>query len=254
MKRKGYFAAKRFMDLVFSLLGLILASPILVPVMFLVWRQDRHSPFYVAERVGKDFIPFKMVKLRSMVKDADSSGVDSTSVNDMRITPIGQFIRKYKLDELTQLWNVLKGDMSLVGPRPNVKRETDLYTKEEKVLLTVKPGITDFASIVFSDEGDILAGQIDPDVAYNQLIRPGKSRLGLFYIEIATIRTDFILLFLTVIAVLSRAIALTLNAKYLGLIGAPRDLIKIAFRNTALVPTPPPGSDSIVNSRDLHQE
>ena len=85
------------------MLGLLLTSPILLPVMFLVWKQDRHSPFYVAERVGKDFKPFKMVKLRSMVKNADISRVDSTSVNDMRITPIGQFIRKYKLDELTQL-------------------------------------------------------------------------------------------------------------------------------------------------------
>jgi lipopolysaccharide/colanic/teichoic acid biosynthesis glycosyltransferase len=253
MKRKGYFAVKRVIDLVFSVLGLILASPILVPVMFLVWRQDKHSPFYVAERVGKDFKPFKMVKLRSMVKDADSTGVDSTSVNDMRITPVGQFIRKYKLDELTQLWNVLKGDMSLVGPRPNVKRETDLYTKEEKGLLAVKPGITDFASIVFSDEGDILAGQQDPDVAYNQLIRPGKSRLGLYYVEIATIRTDFVLLFLTVIAVLSRANALALNAKYLSVVGAPQALVKIAIRDIALIPTPPPGSDSIVNSRDLQQ-
>jgi lipopolysaccharide/colanic/teichoic acid biosynthesis glycosyltransferase len=108
----------------------------------------------------------------------------------MRITPVGQFIRGYKLDELTQLWNVLKGEMSLVGPRPNVKRETDLYTKVEKDLLTVKPGITDFASIVFSDEGEILSGQSDPDVSYNQLIRPGKSRLGLFYIKVRSIKTD----------------------------------------------------------------
>lgn len=253
MERKGYFAVKRVIDIVFSLLGLILASPILVPVIFLVWRQDRHSPFYVAERVGRDFMPFKMVKLRSMVKDADITGVDSTSVNDLRITPVGQFIRKYKLDELTQLWNVLKGDMSLVGPRPNVKRETDLYTTEERSLLDLKPGITDFASIVFSDEGEILSGQEDPDVAYNQLIRPGKSRLGLFYIKIATIRTDFVLLFITVIAVLSRVSALSLNTRYLTFIGAPQELVKIAIRDSALVPTPPPGSDSIVNSRDLQK-
>jgi lipopolysaccharide/colanic/teichoic acid biosynthesis glycosyltransferase len=253
MKRKWHFVMKRTIDLIFSLLGLILTSPILVPVMFLVWRQDRHSPFYVAERVGKNFVSFKMVKLRSMVKNADSNGVDSTSANDMRITPIGQFIRKYKLDELTQLWNVLKGDMSLVGPRPNVKRETDLYTEEEKGLLAVKPGITDFASIVFSDEGDILTGQKDPDVAYNQLIRPGKSKLALYYVKNINIRTDFVLLFLTVIAVLSRANALSLTSKYLGFVRAPQDLIEIAIRDTPLVPTPPPGSDSIVNSRDLQK-
>ena len=228
----------------------MLTSPILLPVMFLVWRQDKHSPFYVAERVGKNFKPFKMVKLRSMIKNADTSGVDSTSVNDMRITPIGQFIRRYKLDELTQLWNVLLGDMSLVDPRPNVKRETDLYTHEERRLLSIKPGITDFASIVFSDEGEILSDQKDPDVAYNQLIRPGKSRLGLFYLEVASLRTDIALLFLTVIAVLSRQKALAMNATYLSLIRAPKGLVKIAVRDSPLAPTPPPGSDSIVNSRD----
>ena len=156
-----YFSLKRLLDVIFSLIGLIAASPILLPVMFLVWKQDRHSPFYVAERIGKDFKPFKMVKLRSMIKNADTSGIDSTSVNDMRITPIGHFIRRYKLDELTQLWNVLVGEMTLVGPRPNVKRETDLYTTEEKKLLSVKPGITDFASIVFADEGEILSDPQD---------------------------------------------------------------------------------------------
>ena len=250
MKRATYLFLKRFTDILLSMLGLFLTSPILLPVMFLVWKQDRHSPFYVAERVGKDFKPFKMVKLRSMIKNADISGVDSTSVNDMRITPIGQLIRRYKLDELTQLWNVLLGDMSLVGPRPNVKRETDLYTDEERRLLSLKPGITDFASIVFSDEGEILADQKDPDVAYNQLIRPGKSRLGLFYLEVASLRTDIALLFLTVTAVLSRQKALTLNASYLRLIKANENLIKVALRDSPLIPTPPPGSDSIVDSRD----
>ena len=245
-----YQFLKRIMDILLSIMGLMLTSPILLPVMLLVWRQDKHSPFYVAERVGKNFKPFKMVKLRSMIKNADTSGVDSTSVNDMRITPIGQFIRKYKLDELTQLWNVLLGDMSLVGPRPNVKRETDLYTHEERRLLSIKPGITDFASIVFSDEGEILSDQKDPDVAYNQLIRPGKSRLGLFYLEVASLRTDIALLFLTVLAVLSRQKALTMNANYLRLIRAPNGLVKIAVRDSPLAPTPPPGSDSIVNSRD----
>jgi lipopolysaccharide/colanic/teichoic acid biosynthesis glycosyltransferase len=250
MKQAIYRFLKRLMDILLSILGLFITSPILLPVMFLVWKQDKHSPFYVAERVGKDFKPFKMVKLRSMIKNANTSGVDSTSVNDMRITPIGQFIRKYKLDELTQLWNVLLGDMSLVGPRPNVKRETDLYTLEERRLLSFKPGITDFASIVFSDEGEILADQKDPDVAYNQLIRPGKSRLGLFYLDVASLRTDIALLFLTVVALISRSKALTLNANYLKAINAPADFVKVALRQDPLIPTPPPGSDKIVDSRD----
>ena len=149
-----------------------------------------------------------MVKLRSMVINADKSGVDSTGSNDRRITRVGHFIRRYKLDEVTQLWNVLKGDMSLVGPRPNVKRETDLYTKQERRLVEVRPGITDFASIVFSDEGDILKDQTDPDIAYNQLIRPGKSLLGLFYIEHGTLWIDLQLIFLTAVVIASRRRAL----------------------------------------------
>lgn len=251
MKRSSYLAAKRLLDILLAFFGLIFASPILLPVMFLIWKQDKHSPFYVAERVGKDFKPFNMVKLRSMIKNADSTGVDSTSVNDMRITPIGQFIRKFKLDELTQLWNVLVGDMSLVGPRPNVKRETDLYTLEERKLLTVKPGITDFASIVFSDEGEILANQSDPDVAYNQLIRPGKSELGLIYLHKGSFGVDFKILIFTAIAIFSRNRALKLNAVLLSKLEVRDNLVRLAERQSPLVPTPPPGMSTIVTNREL---
>ena len=135
--------------------------------MILIWIHDFHSPFYIAPRVGKSGQVFNMVKLRSMVVHADKTGVDSTSSSDPRITPIGHIVRKFKLDEFTQLWNVLKGDMSLVGPRPNVKRETDLYTRVEKGLLSVCPGITDFSSIVFSDENEMLRDSKDPDIDYN---------------------------------------------------------------------------------------
>jgi len=192
---------KRIFDFILAFIGLIISSPILLPVIFLVWIQEWHSPFYIAPRVGKNEKPFKMLKLRSMIVNADKSGVDSTSSNDKRITGVGKFIRKYKLDELSQLWNVLLGHMSLIGPRPNVKRETDLYTDQEKRLLTVRPGITDFSSIVFSDEGEILKDQIDPDIAYNQLIRPGKSMLGIFCIENRNFLVDFQLIFLTATAI-----------------------------------------------------
>lgn len=241
---------KRILDFALSLIGLILCSPILVPVIFLVWIQDWHSPFYIAPRVGKGERLFKMVKLRSMIINADKSGVDSTSSNDRRITGVGRFIRKYKLDELSQLWNVLIGDMSLVGPRPNVKRETDLYTKEEKKLLTVKPGITDFSSIVFSDEGDILKDHDDPDIAYNQLIRPGKSLLGIFYIENRNILIDLKLIYLTVIAILSKEKALISITQILTKLGADEKLVLIASRKYPLVPTPPPGAKNIVNNRE----
>ncbi len=240
---------KRLCDILFSFTGLILLTPVLVPVMFLVWVQDFHSPFYIAPRVGRDGRIFNMVKLRSMVVNADKTGVDSTSGNDSRITPVGHFIRKFKLDEFTQLWNVLKGDMSLVGPRPNVKRETDLYTEVEKKILSLKPGITDFSSIVFSDENKILEGSDNPDIDYNQLIRPWKSRLCLVYVEHQSFFLDLALIFLTIIAIFSRARALLGVNKLLELVKAPSDVIQVAKRQNNLTPFPPPGSDKIVTSR-----
>jgi lipopolysaccharide/colanic/teichoic acid biosynthesis glycosyltransferase len=190
-----------------------------------------------------------MVKLRSMIIDADKTGVDSTGSQDRRITPMGRFIRRYKLDEVPQLWNVLLGDMSLVGPRPNVKRETDLYTAIERRLLLVRPGVTDFASIVFSDEGDILKDQADPDVAYNQLIRPGKSLLGAFYVEHRSLWLDIRLCVLTLLAIFSRQAALQRVQDLLRQLGAPPELVEMAGRGSPLVPMPPPGSDEVVRSR-----
>lgn len=240
---------KRPFDIVAAVVGLVLASPILVPAMLLVWLQDRHSPFYIAERVGRGGRPFRMAKLRSMVVGADSNGVDSTSVSDQRVTAVGHFIRRFKLDELTQLWNVLLGDMSLVGPRPNVQRETDLYTPVERRLLEAKPGITDFASIVFSDEGQILAAYEDPDIAYNQLIRPGKSMLGLFYVDNRTLAIDIQLAWLTAVAIASRRSALVGVQRLLNRLDAPPELVRLAGRKDPLAVMPPPGAHEIVTSR-----
>jgi lipopolysaccharide/colanic/teichoic acid biosynthesis glycosyltransferase len=167
----------------------------------------------------------------------------------MRITPIGHKIRKYKLDELIQLWNVLIGDMSLVGPRPNVKTETNLYTDVERGLLSVRPGITDFSSIVFSDEGDILEGRDDPDLSYNQLIRPWKSRLGLIYIENQSIFLDIQLIFYTVVAIVSKQKALNWISEQLKRMNIDKNIISISRRNIELYPFPPPGSDEIVSAR-----
>lgn len=242
---------KRLFDFFSSLFGLILTSPLLLGAMFLVWLQDRESPLYVPYRVGKNGRPFKMVKIRSMVQGADKNKVDSTSANDERITLVGKVIRKLKLDELSQLWNVLVGDMSLVGPRPNIDRETNLYTDEEKKLLSVKPGITDFSSIVFSDEGDILADSADPDLDYNQLIRPWKSRLGIFYVENRSLLIDLKLIFLTILVVLKREMVLGIISNMLSKMGAPSELVAVAKRQEALVPTPPPGMTEVVTSRNL---
>jgi lipopolysaccharide/colanic/teichoic acid biosynthesis glycosyltransferase len=233
---------KRLIDVLLSAFGLVIASPVLLPVMFLVWRGDGHSPFYVAPRVGKGGRPFAMVKMRSMTLNADKHGSSSTSNTDRRITPVGHFIRRYKLDELTQLWNVLKGDMSLVGPRPQVQGGVDVYTPRERELLGVRPGITDFASVVFADEGSILAGHPDPDVGYDQLIRPGKSALGLFYVEHHDTGTDLRLIGLTLLTIVSRERALRGVQALLRRLGADASLVELAGREKPLTPGLPPGA------------
>ncbi|MBI5770146.1 MAG: sugar transferase [Verrucomicrobia bacterium] len=240
---------KRLFDFVVALLGLMVLSPLMFVLCLLVWLQDRHSPFYIANRMGRGEKPYRMVKLRSMVIRADANKVDSTANNDPRITTLGHFIRRLKLDEIPQLWNVLKGEMSFVGPRPNVKRETDLYTREEKRLLSVRPGITDISSIVFSDEGAILEGKPDPDLAYNQLIRPWKSRLGLLYIEHQSVALDIRLIVLTLVSAASRPSALRSLARVVNDLNGGPDLVRVAARQTPLEPAPPPGADHVVQAR-----
>ena len=218
-------------------------------VLLLIWLQDFKNPFYIAARTSKGAGSFKMVKFRSMVTKADSSGVDSTSSSDPRITIIGKLVRRFKIDEFPQLWNVLKGDMSFVGPRPNVERETDMYTAEEKKLLTVRPGITDFSSIVFSDEGDILEGAEDPDLLYNQIIRPWKSRLGIFYVENNSISVDIFTIYLTILAAVDKQKSLIKLVTKLNKLGCGAELLTVVSRKCILSPAPPPGAEHIVQSR-----
>ena len=240
---------KRLFDIFIFLFGLIITTPITIPTMIAIWLQDFHSSFYIADRAAKGGGTFKMFKFRSMVVDADKSGVDSTSASDMRITAVGRFVRKFKLDELSQLWNVLKGDMSLVGPRPQVQRDVVIYTEDEKRLLSVRPGITDISSIVFADEGEILKDSTDPDLDYNQLIRPWKSRLGLFYIDNQSLILDLKLIWLTVMTILSRERALAGVNKILVDLGANEQLIQVVKREDTLTPYPPPGATEIVTNR-----
>ena len=243
---------KRAFDVVVSAVGLFVLSPLLLVLAILIWLQDYKSPFYIASRTGKGDRAYRMIKFRSMVVRADKTGVDSTAANDPRITAIGRFIRRFKFDELPQLWNVFKGDMSLVGPRPNVKRETDIYTQEEKRLLSVRPGITDIASIVFSDEGDILAGKPDPDLSYNQLIRPWKSQLGLLYVDHAgAIGLDFQLIWLTIVNAFDRPRALAVLADKVRSLGGDARLVEVTLRRTQLVSAPPPGATEVVSSRTV---
>lgn len=242
---------KRLFDIVMALLGLTVLAPLLLVLCVLVWLQDWHSPFYIPNRVGRGGRSYRMVKLRSMIKRADVSKVDSTANNDPRITAIGRTIRRFKFDEIPQLWNVLIGDMSLVGPRPNVERETNLYTKEERNLLNIRPGITDISSIVFADEGSILEGAADPDLAYNQIIRPWKSRLGLLYVRHQGILLDLRLILLTLYTLASRDRALARVSALVYDLSSDKQLARIARRREALIAAPPPGASEIVTTRGV---
>jgi lipopolysaccharide/colanic/teichoic acid biosynthesis glycosyltransferase len=178
-----------------------------------------------------------------MLAGADKTGVISTSSNDKRITKIGRVIRKYKIDELMQLFNVLKNDMSFVGPRPNVRYDVELYTSEEKKILFTKPGITDFASIVFSDEGDILSNSANPNLDYNLLIRPWKSRLAIFYISNKGLLLDFLIIFLTILNSIKRKWALYLIYKILKRLNAEKTICNVVLRKNNLTPYAPPGTN-----------
>lgn len=160
--------------------------------------------FYRGARVGRFGKPFPIYKFRTMVANAEKIGGSSTADDDPRITRIGRLLRKYKLDELPQLINVLKGEMSLVGPRPEVQEYVDMYTGEEKAILQLRPGITDWASLWNSDEGAILAGSEDPDKAYLELIRPTKLKLQLQYVRDHSLWVDIEILILTVLKLLQK--------------------------------------------------
>ncbi len=240
---------KRYFDIAVSFISLIILSPILIIFIFLVWISDFKNPFYLGTRIGKNYKKFRMIKLRSMTIDADKNKIDSTSSNDPRITKIGKIIRKFKIDEIFQLINVLVGQMSIVGPRPNVERDVLIYTDVEKEILTATPGITDFSSIVFSDEGDILENSNDPDLDYNKLIRPWKSRLALVYVKNNSFMIDLLLIFLTITSMLNKRQSLIFLSRVLKKISANKELHEIVLREKNLVPHPPPGSSSVVEKR-----
>lgn len=192
---------KRAFDFIFSFIGLILLSPIFLIISLLIALSSKGGVFYKQTRVGKNNIDFKVYKFRSMIVDADKKGLLSIGKDgrDPRITKIGYILRKYKLDELPQLINVLKGDMSLVGPRPEVRKYVDLYDDNQKEILKVKPGITDIASITFRNENDLLSQNPNPEDYYIQEIMPKKISLSLEYVKTRTLIKDIKLIFKTIL-------------------------------------------------------
>lgn len=190
---------KRIFDLICSTLGLILLSPVLIGIAIKIKTGSDGPVFFKQVRVGKESKEFEILKYRTMVVDAEKLGKQITVGNDNRITKIGAFLRKYKLDELPQLINVFKGDMSLVGPRPEVPRYVQLYNEEQRKVLDVKPGITDLASIRYRDENELLGGVANPEEFYINTIMPDKLALNLHYINRNNVFFDIYIILKTII-------------------------------------------------------
>ena len=188
----------RFLDFIFSLLGIILLFPVFLVLYFAVRLVSKGGGFYKQLRVGRGGTDFYVYKFRSMRIGADKQGLITVGGRDPRITQVGYFIRKYKLDELPQLFNVLKGDMSLVGPRPEVRKYVELYTDEQRKILSVRPGITDYASIEYVDENTILGQADDADKAYVERILPDKIQYNMKYINHRSVKEYFKIIFLTI--------------------------------------------------------
>jgi len=189
--------SKRIFDLIISISGLLLISPFIIITAVIIKFQDHGPIFYKAPRTGLKGAPILMYKFRTMIPDADKYGPSSSPKSDMRVTPIGRYLRRYKFDELPQLFNVLTGSMSIIGPRPEEKKFTDMFSEKEKKILSVKPGITDWASIWNSNESELLDGADDPDGYYLKYIRPEKLRLQLLYAENHNFFIDLKIFFLT---------------------------------------------------------
>ena len=188
---------KRLFDIIFSIIILIVLFPLFLIISLWIIIDDGFPVFYLQERIGKDFKPFKLIKFRTMYKDADKKGLLTVSSKDNRITPSGYYLRKFKLDELPQFINVLKGEMSIVGPRPEVKKYVELYSDDQKKVLSVKPGITDEASLKYIDESDILARSENPEWTYINEVMPEKLKINLQYIKNQNLLYDLKIIFWT---------------------------------------------------------
>lgn len=192
-------AIKRIFDFICSTLGIIILSPVLIIISIMIKKGSDGPVFFKQIRVGENGEDFEILKFRTMVVDAEKLGKQITVGNDNRITKIGSFLRKYKLDELPQLINVFKGDMSLVGPRPEVPRYVKLYNAEQRKVLEVKPGITDLASIRYKDENALLGKAENPEEFYINTIMPDKLELNLEYIKKSNVFFDIYIIVKTIL-------------------------------------------------------
>jgi lipopolysaccharide/colanic/teichoic acid biosynthesis glycosyltransferase len=195
---------KRSLDVLIAVGMIVACLPILLFVAAWIKLDSAGGILYRSMRIGRYGKPFRMLKFRTMVVDAEELGGPSTPDDDPRLTRAGKRLRRFNLDELPQLFNVLKGDMSLVGPRPEVPSEVATYTEEQRLLLSVRPGMTDYASIKFNNEGEIIRGAEDPHKAYKELIQPEKIRLGLEYVQDHSLLTDLRIVLATAASIFRR--------------------------------------------------
>jgi lipopolysaccharide/colanic/teichoic acid biosynthesis glycosyltransferase len=195
---------KRFFDIAFSAVGIILLFPLFIVLSLFILLDSKGGVFYRQVRVGKDGKDFKLLKFRSMAVGSDKKGLLTVGCNDSRITRSGFYLRKFKLDELPQLINVLKGEMSLVGPRPEVRKYVNLYNPEQLKVLKVRPGITDYASIEYADENELLSNAENPEEFYIQEVMPAKLQLNKKYIDQHNLMTDLKIIFKTIGKIISR--------------------------------------------------
>lgn len=202
-RRRPQLIAKRVMDIAISAAALCVLWPVFLLIALAIVIDDPGPVFYRQVRVGRGGRPFRIFKFRTMVVDADEKGLSITVGRDSRITRVGAFLRKTKLDELAQLLNVLCGQMSFVGPRPEVPRYVELYTPYQRQVLLVRPGITDYASIAYRNENDLLAGADDPEKMYIETIMPDKIELNMKYLREISPLADLRLILKTVIAVIT---------------------------------------------------
>jgi len=187
----------RFLDILFSLTGLLVCLPLFIIIAVCIAVDSKGSVFYIQDRVGKNNKDFRLLKFRSMHKDTDIKGGLTIGNRDSRITKAGYYLRRFKLDELPQLINVLKGEMSLVGPRPEIRKYVDLYTEEQKKVLALKPGITDYASLEYINENEILGKSSHPEQKYIDEVIPAKIMLNMRFINDPSISNYFRILGLT---------------------------------------------------------
>lgn len=195
---------KRILDIVFSTLAIIFFSPLLILISFLIVIDSKGSVIYSQTRVGKNNVDFNLLKFRTMKINSDNHGLLTLGNRDPRITRVGYYLRKTKIDEFPQLINIIKGDMSIVGPRPEVRKYVDMYNDTQKKALSVSPGLTDYASLAYINESEILSTTNEPETVYITKIMPHKIELNLHYIETQNLTEDFKIIFKTIYLLLKR--------------------------------------------------